>query len=232
MRAHQFLVEKFRVPPHVSDEDRAEMLIFMTKWFGGSYMVKRGIEKKFNESTKGWEKFHSLFPHKLSGSVKFYRVITLPISFVDQQHFHLPKPALGPIASWSIKKTGMMFAAGVAREQHASSKTCRVGIETTFDAADVLADTSTIRSAVFSMVADFPWNKLDGDERDEIHWLGRPISEWEDKHDLGHLSGHMDAARGGYYNQWECIVRTKPVDCRIIKKFRIGNKTIEDGWEF
>jgi hypothetical protein len=232
MRAHQFLAEKFRVPQHMSDEDRSEMLMFMTKWFRGTYMVTKPVEKNFIESTKGWEKFHSLFPHKLSGPVKLYRVITLPISFVDQPHFHLPTPALGPIASWSMKKTGMMFAAGVAREQHASSKTCRVGIEATFDAADVLADTSTIRRAVFEMVADFPWEKLSGNERDTVHWLGLPISEWEDDHDLGHMWGHMEAARGGFYNQWECIVRTKPVDCRVVKKFRIGDNTIDDGWEF
>jgi hypothetical protein len=224
------LTERAPAVPKLSDKERADLLVFLSKWYGGSYMVRGRVTRNMAEAVSVWERFHTLFPHGLSGPQKLYRVVTLPISYAKQTQFHLPAPALAPVSSWAMKKTGMMFAAGIAKEFHASSKTCRVGIEATFDASDILADATTVRRTVMALMKDFPWS--DGEDDPSLMWSGKTFQEWDSKHDIGYMWGNFEMSRGGYYNQWECIVRTQPVDCRVVKVFRVGDNTLDHGWEF
>jgi hypothetical protein len=226
----EFITEKARVPHGISDEDRASMLIFLSKWFSGSYMMSsKADELRMPKAVAQWEKFHQLFPHGLTGEQTLYRVVSLPVAYADQQHFHLPTPALGQLSSWAMRKTGMMYAAGIAREFDDGADTCRLGIEGTVDASQILADTPTIRRVVFDLMADFPWDALDNDRK--MLWLGKPVEQWENNHDIGYMWGNMERSKGGYYNQWECVVRTHPIDCTVVQKFRVGHKAINAGWE-
>lgn len=226
----EFITEKVRVPRGMSDEDRAEMLMFLSKWFGGEFMTgSKSAEKKFARTVGMWEKFHALFPHSLTGPQKLYRVISLPVAYAAKTHFHLPTPALAPVSSWAMKKTGMMMAAGIAREFDDGGETCRLGIKATVDSSQILASTPEIRRVVFSLMADFPWDALDNDRKKL--WLGKPVDQWENLYDIGYFWGNMERSRGGFYNQWECIVRTTPVDCEVVQKFRVGQKLIHAGWE-
>lgn len=230
-----------RVADSLPFETRHEWVKFIHFWLSGNYMD----DQQPADALQRWWEFARLFPPGVSGPRTLYRVVTIPVEMAGQTDLRF-RPAPNPVSSWTETRFGMDTVVGVAwdiegERQGRQAKTARVGIQAVIPANLVLATRATLRYAFLALTHDY-WDRFP--EVVVQKQVGREtyISVYNNKDwpepeevafnmgDVGYLQDLFTNINGGPYRQYEWIVETPPVvDAKIVKRFRIGNRTLSHG---
>ena len=223
----------------MSDAERHNLLEFIYHWLSGSFM-----QKPSPNALVRWQLLARLFPPKVSGDVRLFRLVTVSSKFAQQRQF-IFKPALSVVSSWTRTLVGLDAVAGIATDiRHEYGKdqteTARLGIEATIPGDLVLATPTTIRNAVMALSHDY-FERY----KEVVHKEKRPdgltyvttsnpgYPGGDNAHfsmdDVGFLHDVLNRP-GGHYRQYEYVVRTPPqVAATVVQIYRIGDKIMRHG---
>lgn len=242
MRYGEIIAEKVRLTPAVkalTDAERWEMISFIVNWIGGSHMSKADISH-----VAMWEKIAALFPPKVTGPMRLFRVVTLPIEYADKDEFHLERPAPGPIGSWTSTKVGLDTVAGIATDfaektPGLAKKTCRIAIAATIEPQDILMTIGSLKEAFLTLIHDYDAGNAEEYWKEEHPQHGTVMRSRyktylgsDDQlvlNELGYLWSLFIDYSGGPYRQSEHIIRTRPLDVKKILTYRVGERIVRYG---
>jgi hypothetical protein len=221
----------------MTDLERHRILDFMYTWLRGSYM---------GDMTAGpylvWKEISTLFPVKVTGDIKLYRLVTVPVDYAEKKEFSF-RPAPGKASSWCKNIAGLDYVAGIAYERNADVRaTARVAISAIIPAKDILATPTSIRKAVLEISKDYFTKYPD---KEVCIKRGKQTVPTLVQHPdyPGGQSPNMDLSevdflrsivqwRGGYHRQHECVVETpERVVATMERIYRLGNDDIRAGKE-
>ena len=217
MRYREIITERRSL--NISDMDRAELIKFIMDWFNGRYMTEDV------DLLSKWQRIQNLFPHNIRKPIRLMRVVTLPIAYANQKHFHLQQPAPKAVGSWTSTHFGLDSVHAIATEFNAGSETCRIAIQAVIQPTDILASYKSLKRAYLALLHDYDYDKFTDKNGNYLSYLGVPASEYSFHDDLGYFQGIFRDQRGGPLRQYEFVVKTTPVDATNIRVFRRGDET-------
>jgi hypothetical protein len=203
--------------PQLSDTDRARLIKFLVHWLSGYYMSGNV------DTTKQWEEFASLFPHRVARPLRLFRMVTLPIRYADKIEFDLARPAPKAVSSWTSVHFGLWSVHGIASEQNANMNTCRMAVQATIEPQNIFATYRSMGRAFNTLAWDFDYDKHT--ERGE-DYLG--LSEMI-RGEIDYYKSLFADQHGGPMRQYEYVVRTTPLRVKNIKVFRRGDDDLHTG---
>jgi len=225
----------------MSNQERFDWINFLLKWLRGDVM-----QKASNETLVKWEEFSRLFPTGLTKPLALYRLITIPIKYVDQTEFHLQQPAPGPVGSWTSTKVGLDCVAGIARDlalrTELEAKTARIAVGAKISPDNILATIKTLKVAFAALTHDYEHDSYETypdktttkrglTRMGEVKWLPYldNVADEEFHGDLGYYQSLFMEHAGGPYQQYEHIVRTTPLDLTRVLVYRHGTTILRYG---
>lgn len=224
---------------NIADEERGEIVLFITDWLKGDYMRSGSSQTNArSHALKMWQRIHDLFPPKISAPITLMRLVTLPIEYATQKTFHLEKPAPGLVGSWTSTHFGLESVQGVSSDLDEDENTCRLAIRAKISPENILATYRSLGTAFLSLTRDYDYEEYEVNTVTkrggvDVHstsykpYLGMTDSSFHD--DLGYYQSLFREMTGGPLRQYEYIVKTTPLDVQNIKVFRIGNEMMKYG---
>ena len=214
MRAIELLNE--RVKLSISDDERLQLAEFIVDWLRGTHMGTK------DDLSPRWERIHELFPPRIMKPIRLMRLVTLPIEYADQREFHLPRPAWGPVGSWTSTHVGLDSVQGIATELFKNGldeeSTCRMAIAATIAPENILASHQSMRRAFLSLFHDWI---------DEQPFLGKKDDTFN--MDVDYYQSLFRDWKGGPLRQYEYVVRTTPLTVKNIRIYRLGEDVLDYG---
>lgn len=224
--------------PGMDDATRLRLVRFMMAWLSGDMMSTPTVCRLAT-----WRELATAFPHRLSGSVRLHRVVTLPIDALKDRRIRIDRPSAGTVGSWTSTLRGLDCVAGIANELVPDDRiadTARIGITAEVDAGRILMDFAALRRAFLSLTADYEhgdfvlpatYRLVDGIRHYDAEafrpWLGEADALLHSE--ISYLQGLFRDMPGGPYRQREHIVVDHPVEATVTYVYRRGTRHLRQG---
>lgn len=235
MRYIEILTER---GPQISDQERAKIIDFMMSWLGGSYMAGSAKENDQRlDAITIWQRIHDLFPPRINRPIRLFRLVTLPVKYADLKTFHLDRPALKAVSSWTSTHFGLESVHGITSERYGENS-CRMAIQATISPENILASHQSLRRAFSVLTHDYEYpdpaytTKMIKGEMHKSNpvypnYLGKTDESFHS--DLVYYKSLFDEMKGGPLRQYEFVVKTTSVEATNIRVYRRGEESYFSG---